>query len=64
MQQLIDKETKASYNFPGLEDRAIPKVSNVEIAVDKESLKKPKKTVESITPTSGTKKLILNKSKY
>jgi len=60
MPELLDKESKASFNFPGLQDRSIPKASEITAVVD--SVKKVKKTVE---PTvTGTKKLIINKPKY
>lgn len=66
MQTLIDKEYKPSFNFPGLQDRAMPK--NADVAVpEPKKVTKTKKTIDSIpTPgtTSGTKKLLISKPKY
>lgn len=60
MPELINKEAKPTFNFAGLEDRAIPKASEITPVV--EPIKKVKKTVE---PTvTGTKKLVINKPKY
>ena len=61
MPDLINKESRATFNFAGLQDRSMSKVSEITPAVE-EPVKKVRKTFE---PTAtGSKKLILNKPKY
>ena len=51
---------KASFSFPGLQDRAIAKTTVQNVTVHNDAVKKVKKIAE---PTA-TKKLILNRPKY
>jgi len=59
--ELLNKESKATFNFQGLQDRSIPKASEITPAV--EPVKKVKKVSEPAT-ASGSKKLVINKPKY
>lgn len=60
MPDLFDKESKPTFNFPGLQDRSIAKAS--EITAVQEPVKKVRKSTEATV--TGTKKLVLNKPKY
>jgi len=61
MPELMNKEAKPTFNFQGLQDRAIPKASEITPVV--EPVKKIKKVSEPAT-VAGTKKLVINKPKY
>ena len=57
----MNKESKPTFNFAGLQDRSMPKASEITPAVE-EPVKRVRKTSE---PTAtGSKKLVLNKPKY
>lgn len=60
MQSLVDKESKSSFSFPGLQDTSIPRASKIVPEPEMKSavVKKVKDTVP------GTKKLVINKPKY
>ena len=61
MPELMNKESKPTFNFAGLQDRSMPKASEITPAVE-EPVKRVRKTSE---PTAmGSKKLVLNKPKY
>jgi len=61
MPDLINKESKPTFNFAGLQDRSMSKASEITPAVE-EPVKKVRKTSEATV--TGTKKLVLNKPKY
>jgi len=58
----MDKESKATFNFNGLQDRSMPRAraEDVQSTVQEEPVKKVRKEAT----VTGTKKLVLNKPKY
>ena len=58
--ELVNKESKATFNFAGLQDRSVPRAS--EITAVEEPVKKVRKSSDATA--TGSKKLVLNKPKY
>lgn len=71
MQSFMDKESKPSFNFPGLQDRSQPAQSAAKAAegvqgAQAEPVKRGRKPAAApvAAATPGTKKLVIGKPKY